>query len=87
MQGEPGELDKTELRLNTINHLKSKYGKTIQLILDYYSELESKIEHYLNYDFYLQKLEETMTEKEKELQLLCEQLHNFIVAYAVRLSE
>ena len=40
----PGELDKIEDRLGTINRLKQKYGATIQQILDHYQIAVEKLE-------------------------------------------
>lgn len=54
-------------RLNTINHLKSRYGNTIEKILRAYEE---KIERYsilCDYEGYLIKLKDELTNKEKEL--------------------
>ncbi|MDP7278517.1 MAG: DNA repair protein RecN [Candidatus Poribacteria bacterium] len=40
----PGQLDKIEDRLGTINRLKQKYGATIQQILDHYQTAVEKLE-------------------------------------------
>ncbi len=44
--------DRTERRLNLINHLKSKYGKTIEDILVYCDKAEQVLEKYRDYDAY-----------------------------------
>ena len=46
----------TEDRLNTINHLKGKYGNTIEEILRYKEEKEAYLEKLVDYDAYMQKL-------------------------------
>lgn len=56
-----------EKRLNEINHLKSKYGNSIEEILTYCKEKEEKLETLRNYDIYLEKLGENL--KESELRL------------------
>lgn len=43
----------TEERLNIINHLKDKYGRTIEDILTYLDEKSKRIEVLLNYEDYL----------------------------------
>ena len=58
----------TEERLNTINHLKGKYGNTIEEILKYKEEKEA------DYDTYMQKLNAEWTEKQKLLEKTCEEL-------------
>ncbi|MCH5253792.1 MAG: DNA repair protein RecN [Lachnospiraceae bacterium] len=52
-----GELfARTEKRLDLINHLKSKYGNSIEEILAYQENQQEKLERYRNYDAYKQKL-------------------------------
>ncbi len=59
-----GELfGQIEKRLDLINHLKSKYGNSIEEILEYQTKLQEKLERYQDYDAYRQKL----IQKEKQL--------------------
>ena len=52
-----GELfERTERRLNQINHLKSKYGSTIEEILAYREKSEQALDKYRDYDAYRMKL-------------------------------
>ena len=64
----------TEERLNTINHLKGKYGNTIEEILKYKEEKEAYLEKLADYDTYMQKLNAEWTEKQKQLEKTCEEL-------------
>ena len=64
----------TEERLNTINHLKGKYGNTIEEILTYKEEKEAYLEKLADYDAYMQKLNAEWTEKQKLLEKACEEL-------------
>ena len=64
----------TEERLNTINHLKGKYGNTIEEILKYKEEKEAYLEKLADYDTYMQKLNAEWTEKQKLLEKTCEEL-------------
>lgn len=64
----------TEERLNTINHLKGKYGNTIEEILKYKEEKEAYLEKLADYDTYMQKLNAEWTEKQKLLEKACEEL-------------
>lgn len=61
----------TEKRLDTINHLKSKYGNTISEILDACEEKTKRIAVLNDYDEYLNKLSANLKEKEKQLEKLC----------------
>ena len=52
-----GELfERTEKRLNQINHLKSKYGSTIEEIIAYREKSEQTLDKYRDYDAYRMKL-------------------------------
>ncbi len=61
-----------EKRLDLINHMKSKYGKTIERILKLYDEKCEKVSVLNDYDAYLKKLEGALQSKEQEVKLLCE---------------
>lgn len=63
-----------EERLNTYHSLKAKYGNTVEEILDYYAQLEQKMEQLKEFDLYLDKLRERMTKKEKTYLKLAEQI-------------
>ena len=56
-------LEVAEERLNLLNHLKSKYGRTISDILLYKEEKQKKLEQFLDYEEQLKKLQE----QEKQL--------------------
>lgn len=64
----------TEDRLNTINHLKGKYGNTIEEILQYKEEKEAYLEKLADYDAYMQKLNAEWEEKQALLKKACEEL-------------
>lgn len=56
-----------EERLNLINHLKDKYGKTIDDILAYQEEQKKLVEKYQNYDIYKANLEKELSKLEEIL--------------------
>lgn len=64
-------LDKVEKRLDVINHLKSKYGNSIEEILTYNQKLQEKLEKYRNYDEYRHKLQQKENELKTNLLNLC----------------
>ncbi len=55
----------TEERLNEINHLKSKYGKTVEEILAYQEKLIQKLERYSDYESYINACQQTVSDTEK----------------------
>lgn len=56
-----------EDRLNTINHLKSKYGKSVEDVLTYERELEERYEKLMNQEQNLDLLKMQLQEKEQQL--------------------
>ena len=48
--------DQTERRLNLLNHLKSKYGNTVEEVLAYYDQAQNSLAKYQDYDAYRMEL-------------------------------
>ena len=63
-----------EYRLDTINHMKSKYGNSIESILKAYEEKCERVSVLNDYDAYLAKLSASLQAKEKEVNILCEEI-------------
>lgn len=64
------EFHQVEDRLNLLNHLKDKYGTTIEDVLAYCELQEQKLEKLLDYETYMRQLwDRTAREKEKLLEL------------------
>lgn len=68
------EFQKIEERLDLINHLKSKYGHTIEEILAYQSEKETELEKLENFQTRKEQLEEQLTLQEKQLETVSQEL-------------
>lgn len=63
------QFTETENRLNTLNHLKSKYGATLQEVLIYQQKKQERLQKLQDYEQYQQKLQEQLkAEKQKVLQ-------------------
>ena len=58
-------------RLNLINKLKMKHGKTIEKILEVKAEKEARIEKLQNYDLYLEKLQKEVEKAKAQTERLC----------------
>ncbi len=56
LEFDPEEFHEIEERLNVINHLKDKYGSTIEEILAYQKKQQELCEKYADYDQYLKNL-------------------------------
>lgn len=66
-----GLFEQTEKRLDLINHLKSKYGNSIEEIFAYQSRQQEKLERYKDYDAYRRKLLQKESTLKEELLKLC----------------
>ena len=64
----------TEQRLNLLNHLKSKYGNSVEEILAYRERALETIEKYQDYDTYRASLLEKTEKLKKEALSLCEEI-------------
>ena len=74
-------------RLDLLNRLKSKYGRTMDEVLAYGRECEEKLERYADYDAYLERLEMEYTAVEYELKEACIALSEARAGVAKELSE
>ncbi|MDE5590285.1 MAG: DNA repair protein RecN [Acetatifactor sp.] len=63
-----------EERLNLLNHLKGKYGKTIGDVISYGQGRQELLEKLEDYDAYVAKLEKELAEAEKEMEAACRKL-------------
>ena len=75
-----------EERLNTVNHLKAKYGKTIEAVLAYGEQLDKQYEKVLNQEQYLAELRQKLTSVEKQLETASEELSQERKRVATELS-
>lgn len=76
-----------EERLNLINHLKAKYGKTIEHILQEKQTKEEKLDQLQHYEEYRSELEGTLRNSEATLQHCCETVTDIRKKYAKELSD
>ncbi len=71
LEFEPETFDQTERRLDLLNHLKSKYGATIEEVLAYRKAQEERLEKLMHYDAYLETLKQDMEKAEEKLLSSC----------------
>lgn len=74
LEFEPEVFDQTERRLDVLNHLKSKYGGTIEEVLAYKQSREERLEQLTHYDTYLETLRQDLEKAEKKLHTSCEKI-------------
>ena len=76
-----------EERLNLINHLKAKYGKTIERILEERNSKEEKLDQLQHYEEYRMQLQENLKQAEEQLEKLCQEVTDIRKKYAEELVE
>ncbi|MGN8800019.1 DNA repair protein RecN [Candidatus Merdisoma sp. HCP28S3_D10] len=81
------ELHETEERLNTLNHLKSKYGRSLEAVLEYDRKQQERLAALQDYDAYLERLEKQIEEQERQLTELCTRVSGIRKTYAEQLCE
>ncbi|MBE5950061.1 MAG: DNA repair protein RecN [Lachnospiraceae bacterium] len=74
-------------RLDSINQLKGKYGKTIEEVLAYCEECNKKLEKYSDYDVYVEKLRKEYEKAEEECLRLCEWISSIRVEAAEHMTK
>ena len=80
------EFRETEERLNLINHLKEKYGKTLEAVMEYGSSISEKIEQLEDYECYMAGLKKKYAETETLLIAKCEAVSALRKKYAATLA-
>lgn len=81
------EYNETENRLNVINHLKSKYGKTIDEILNYKEKQEEKLLQLSEYEQFISKLKKELNFAIEKLKKLSDELSFIRKKYAKELTK
>lgn len=71
MEFDPESFQQIEERLNELNRLKGKYGKTIQEVLAYGEQRREYLEKLADYDNYIKGLQKQLEEKNKILWEAC----------------
>lgn len=87
MENPEEELEEVTKRLDLINHLKSKYGNSIEQIMRYGKDCEAKLEKYRDYDIYMEKLEKSLKIAELKLRTLSDKLSDIRKSKAKELTE
>lgn len=81
------EFAQVEERFDTMNHLKAKYGNSVEEILLYKEEKEKRLQELLDYDTYLAKLSENYRQSECALRENGQKISEIRSRYAVKLAQ
>ncbi len=74
MEFDGADFYQLEERLNEINHLKDKYGDTIEKVLQAYEERVERLDKLADYDAYMNGLQAQLSVQESYLEKACEKL-------------
>lgn len=77
----------TEERLNIIHHMKSKYGDTIEKVLEYKEEKEKRLEQLRDYEAYTEKILARLKREEASLKDISDRISGIRKRYALNLVE
>lgn len=80
-------IDFIENRLNEINQLKRKYGRTIEEIVEYGATIEEEMEKLQNRETHIIKLEKELTSIKADLMVEAKNLSELRKAYAEQLTK
>jgi DNA repair protein RecN (Recombination protein N) len=87
LEFEPERLNTVEERLNEINHLKRKYGNSIDQILEYFAKIEEEIETITNRETHLDQLQKKLESLELDIALESKQLTDVRKKWAKKLTK
>lgn len=76
-----------EKRLDLINHLKAKYGNSVEEIQKYQKKQEERLQRLQSYGEYKQELEQKLKEQKKRLAQQCQVLTRYRKEYAAQLEK
>lgn len=77
----------TEKRLDEVNHLKAKYGNTIEKVLEECTAKQKRIEKLQDYDTYRKEVNDRLEKIQKAMAKLCDKVSNIRKKYAKKLTE
>lgn len=87
MEFDESDFRDTEERLNILNHLKAKYGNSIEAVLAHQKECEEIIDRLTNYELYWEELRKKEELLYKEVISLCEKVSEIRKGKAFVLEE
>ncbi|MCM3665434.1 DNA repair protein RecN [Mesobacillus subterraneus] len=87
LEYDPQRLNEIDDRLNEINQLKRKYGKTIEEILEYSSKIEEEIETLQNKEVHIGQMEKELASLRKDLRIEASNLNETRKKWAKKLTK
>lgn len=76
LEFDPEDFQRVESRLNVLNHLKDKYGHSLELVLAYAQEKQRQVDKLNDFELYMQNLQKQIAEQKANLDQVCQELTN-----------
>ena len=76
LEFDPAYVKEVEERLDAINHLKLKYGRTIEDVLAYRDSKQIYLDELNNYGEEIEKINSMLSDVESQMKIVCESLSN-----------
>lgn len=86
MEFDGADFKATEDRLNLLNHLKEKYGKTLDAVMEYGEGILEKIEKLEDYENYMGNLKKQFAKAQEDLEKCCEAVSGLRKKHATDLA-
>ena len=87
LEGDPARLDTVESRLEALDKLKRKYGKTVEEVLAFHADVAKRMDEVENASAHRAELEKQRTEAAKQYEKLANDLSSKRTAAAAALSK
>jgi len=87
LEYDPERLNSIEARLNEINSLKRKYGKSVDEILEYAAKIDEELETLQNKETHIDMLEKELLSIKKDLLVEANELSSLRKKAAIRLTD
>lgn len=84
---EPEVFDETQRRLDLLNHLKSKYGNTVEKVLAYRGEQKKRLDMLNDYDMHVERLKADLEAAREKLLASCRKISRIRKTQAKALEE
>ena len=81
------EFYQMDQRLNVLNHLKSKYGASVEEILTYQQEKQKELDRLIHFEEYKNQLEKDLEKKQEILEEACRHLHDIRSDFSEKLAQ
>lgn len=74
LEFDPADFDRVESRLNVLNHLKDKYGHSLEAVFAYAEEKQKQVDKLADFELYIENLQKEIASSKARLEDSCARL-------------